>query len=305
MIMANWNSGSKMRKSVNSGLAFTYMDPAFDPRDCFVSKDGNYMYAMLEFSSTLFDGIYKSTDKGVTWAYKVADPARKTFHLRVYASTDGRYVSLTTQTSSSPYTGYLYTSSDFGETWTKHTEIGLKLWYNCHVSASGQYMTATNYATSKVYISNDYGATFTLTSNMTARVYNYAGISGDGKYILSTSYNTTIITKSSDYGVTFTDQTLANTRNFSCCDLSYDGKYQFALTLTGSTVLRSADYGATWTEISTAGGNGYSLSCSSCGKYVIIGSSSTSYLSNDYGVTFLLIANSGSARGVSIEKTKI
>lgn len=205
-------------------------------------------------------------------------------------SSDGRY-----QTISASLNGYMYTSSDYGVTWTKREKISASR-KQIAMSSSGRYQTVIKGGSGLLYTSSDYGATWTHRNGAVDGFYRIS-MSSDGKYQLATQLNSSVsghsLYRSSDYGVTWTEIGSFGSYDAGGGDItmSSDGKYQSAV-FGYDGIYTSSDYGVTWTKkISvTYGGAAYStgIAMSSDGKYQTMVSDANAYIytSSNYGVTW-------------------
>jgi photosystem II stability/assembly factor-like uncharacterized protein len=100
----------------------------------------------------------------------------------ISSSSTGQYVSF------SVYGGYIYISSDYGNTWTQKENI--RSWISISVSSSGQYQSSV-VSNGYIYISSDYGNTWTQKGNIS--FYNSISVSSSGQYqssVVSNGYTT-------------------------------------------------------------------------------------------------------------------
>ena len=67
--------------------------------------------------------------------------------------------------------GYMYTSSDSGNTWRQVSKIGKQFWESISMSSTGQYQTAVT-QNGLVYTSSDYGSTWALNNNISVNSSN-------------------------------------------------------------------------------------------------------------------------------------
>jgi hypothetical protein len=84
--------------------------------------------------------------------------------------------------------GYIYTSSNYGVTWTQNINAPSAFWLSISISSSGQYQVACNTSGTYIYIymSMDYGYTWKYTFNNNfggATNYSTIAISSSGQYI--------------------------------------------------------------------------------------------------------------------------
>jgi len=84
-------------------------------------------------------------------------------------------------------TGYIYTSSDFGVTWTARMTDVNRNWASISISSTGQYQTAVVNG-STIFTSTDYGVTWVQRSTATkTNAFTRIKSSASGQYQLATS----------------------------------------------------------------------------------------------------------------------
>jgi len=239
-------------------------------------------------------------------------------------SSDGKHQLITSYggTFNSAAPGYLYTSDNYGASWTRVYSAPQTYWYTGAMSADGKYQYATYGrdlpAPNSIYRSADYGKTWISLIippiNIGAR-WNSIFVSDTGETVLI-SNNKGGIYYSHNYGVTFN---LSNAPqfnvgpNWACVTGTSDGMTAYA---TGDTtcIWKSLDGGVTWGVIPgnlnnvTARWSG--IASSSDGKCVTVAVGAleskdafTIYSrlmdSTDYGMTFSPKLN------ISIQKNDI
>ena len=183
---------------------------------------------------TLHNGIYLSTDYGVTWNPTSASTgARWSF---IAMSANGQKVVATNGMIAS----HLFYSNDGGTTWITGLAAPTGLWFtNISISANGTKMAAAD--GHSVWISLDGGTTWASHAvpgdNIGAVTY-----SGDGSTIYAAGAN---IWSSTDNGVTWVEKTAAGTGGWENIAVSYNGSRLAANT--GGTIHLSTDGGTTWT----------------------------------------------------------
>jgi hypothetical protein len=116
----------------------------------------------------------------------------------------GHYLIMTVENGEKPYSdgqyqitaelgGYIYVSTDYGETWNQKGE--LDNWIGVDISKDGKYQVAVPYG-GQIVISSDFGATWSRIGPVD--YYNGIKISGDGQYQTAVTGDGYKI--SSDYG---------------------------------------------------------------------------------------------------------
>jgi hypothetical protein len=201
--------------------------------------------------------------------------------------------------------GYIYTSSDYGASWTPNTNAPSNdvYWQSVSLSSSGQYQTAV-IGGGGIYTSSNYGQTWNNNNNAsTTEYWSSISLSSSGQY------QTAVITEggiytSSNYGQTWNRTTPNLIKNWFSVSVSSCGQYQTAVIVTPSgslvfngSIYTSCDYGKSWIQNISAPTNvsWYSVSLSSSGQYqtAVIYSgwegninSGAIFISSDYGQTW-------------------
>lgn len=189
--------------------------------------------------------------------------------------------------------GDIFSSSDYGATWSISANIGNASTNCISISFSGQYQTASN--GNDIYVSSDYGARWNQTYSVGSSDI-FVCICLTGKYQLVISSGDAVY-RSENFGQSWIRYDNENSDMFNSIatfpsagvTMSYDGKYQ---TIVSENIYRSNDYGFTWDTtniITDAYGawddhNWYGVDMSSDGKYqVAIEIIGEVYVSSDYG----------------------
>jgi hypothetical protein len=194
----------------------------------------------------------------------------------------------------------LYTSSNYGVTWTLvPTANGVSAnasLYSGAISSTGQYQAAFSQAEangSKIYTSSNYGVNWTVRQNCPIAYQNSISVSSTGQYQSANAESQTIFI-SSDYGVTWTSK--ESVRNWQGISISSNGQYQTAVVSSGG-MYRSSDFGANWTLVPTGNGvpattNWYSISLSSTGQYqsAVTQGNGSVYISSNFGVNWSVVS---------------
>ena len=200
-------------------------------------------------------------------------------------SATGQYQSTYTQGS-----GRVYTSSDYGVTWTQNTSSPAGVWNCICVSTTGQYQTAA-ISGGLIYTSSDYGNTWASPASFTTTSgWNAVYLSANGQYQTICS---SVIYRSNDYGVTWTLTNAPNNGGFwKGLSVSSSGQYQTVAWYNGGRLYTSSDYGVTWVANTNApAASWWGICLSSTGQYqtagTYVGATATIYISNDYGTTWV------------------
>ncbi|NBR25029.1 MAG: hypothetical protein EBU08_14895, partial [Micrococcales bacterium] len=173
--------------------------------------------------STFTDFGISLSNFGSTWTQTSA-PALGWNQVAI--STSGQYqTAVITNTSIAG----IYTSSDFGITWTQNSSAPFRSWTSISLSNSGQYQTAVIDVSGGIYYSTDFGTTWTKTTqtNTDTVVWSFVSLSGTGKF--QTAVSNPYIWNSSDYGSSWTQNASApSNSSWASVSLSTSGQYQTA-----------------------------------------------------------------------------
>ena len=237
------------------------------------STDGVHLIAITRANGPSAPAVvYKSADSGATWTTSFALPTNL-FANQITSSADGSHLLLTTGSVTTYPVSFgatsLYTSTDFGVTWTHLTTTlpNMQWVYSASASSDGSHIAiigsdADNQQL-RLYTSTDFGATWTerltptsfrLTAPgaFTGEGYgaqNLIGaavaVSADGSKLVEymddnpdgTGQYTSYLYTSSDFGATWVQQTSAGTHTWSYLDMSGDATKLFA----------HVDHGDIWT----------------------------------------------------------
>ena len=183
----------------------------------------------------------------------------------------------------------IYTSSNYGVTWTKNTSVPDNLnWFSVSMSSSGQYQTAL-IVNGAIYTSSNYGVTWTITSAPNNLNWDSVSVSSSGQYQTAAVSSSGGIYTSSNYGNTWTITSAPNNLNWETISMSSSGQYQVAAARNGSGIYTSSNYGNTWTITSAPTADWESISMSSSGQYqVAVAYNFGIYISSDYGKTWTI-----------------
>lgn len=221
----------------------------------------------------------------------------------VASSSDGTKLAAAVMASSSAtfYTiGYIYTSTDSGNTWTHQTAAGSRFWQSITSSSDGTKLFAVEagdygYGGGYVYRSTDSGLTWTQLAADGSRLWYSIASNSDGTHLvavvaLSSSNTNGYVYTSTDFGVTWTQQTAAGSNWFSVSANSDGSKF---IALSSSRIYyTSVNYGVTWTQQTPAGLTVFSaIAANSDGSLLAafpdnLSSNDYIYTSSDSGTTF-------------------
>ncbi len=187
--------------------------------------------------------------------------------------------------------GQIYTSSDFGVTWTARDSN--REWTGVGISADGQYQGAAD-RVGTLYTSSDFGVTWI--SRESSRDWTDIDVSGDGQYMTAVGGTGVGVDQqiytSSDFGVNWTGRD--SNRAWEWVSISSTGEYQSAVEFTGTpnigAIYVSTNFGVTWTSELT-GGAFSAVGVSGDGKYVAAtdiadGTGGQIFVSSDFGQNF-------------------
>jgi len=218
----------------------------------------------------------------------------------IASSSDGTKLVAVAEQTSNP--GYIYTSTDSGNTWVERSGAGDYEWYAVASSSDGAKLAAVVNG-GYIYTSDDSGVTWT--EQTTSGLRNWATIasSSDGAKLVAgvgVSGSGYIYT-SDDSGVTWTEQTTSGSRDWRGIASSSDGS-KLVAGGRDTYIYTSTDSGATWSENVTHGIRIWtSVASSSDGvNLAITRSSNKIYTSIDSGVTWVSQALSPSSLWSSI-----
>jgi hypothetical protein len=134
--------------------------------------------------------------------------------------------------------GYIYTSSNYGQTWTPRATDSNRNWRSISISSSGQYQTAVCSSIAPgeyIYRSSDYGNTWIAnTSGPIQQEWRSVSISSSGQFQTTVVYNPAIIYYSQNYGNNWSTSSISPLpSNLICVSISATGETQIACGDTG------------------------------------------------------------------------
>jgi len=202
-----------------------------------------------------------------------------------------------------PDSGYIYTTTNSGTTWTARTGPGSLAWKDVTLSTDGTKLVAVaeNGGANAMYTSTDSGVTWTSRA-VTDNWYRYVASSSDGSkvYALSGShdsegYMAVFLFASSDYGVTWNlKQNYVGLEDVSGLSTSSSGAV-VAFTIKNDYIYTSTDYGTTATAQTLTGKkawNGVSVSSSGT-KMIATEENGYIYTSATTGSSWIQRTNAG------------
>jgi hypothetical protein len=159
-------------------------------------------------------GIWLSKDYGQNWVHNTSLDTTNIPFSDISMSSSGQYQTAVSNNGSGTF-GYIYNSTDYGETWNKNTSTSVNTslnWTCVALSSSGQYQTAGVSTSSSgnppipdgsgnIYQSNDYGQTWNLNFR-NPQYWVSAKMSASGQYQCVMCYYDGLYI-STDYGNTW------------------------------------------------------------------------------------------------------
>ena len=216
------------------------------------SADG----AKLVTGDSYFGYIYTSADSGISWTARTgpgigrwqgfASSADGTKLVTgnyggdlVTASNGEQFV------SSGDAGGYIYTSTNYGETWTQRTGAGKRSWTAFASSSDGTKLVTGHSNYGYIYTSTDSGETWT--ERRGARKGSWYGFASDstGTNLVTGNHQNGYIYTSADSGETWTKMTFLDTGNWTAFASSANGT-KLVTGINGGYIYTSDDSGATW-----------------------------------------------------------
>jgi photosystem II stability/assembly factor-like uncharacterized protein len=273
-----WTSGNNSIASVNSEGLVT--GSGMGTATITVrTEDGGYTATC---SVSVVDRIW--TERSVPGAMS------KVYWSDIDASSDGLKI------IAADLTGYLYTSTDGGTTWTQRSAggpaTGRGSWRGVATSQDGTRLAAA-LTSEYIYTSADGGATWIQRATSGKRIWNGIVSSADGSRLAGVVSGGYIYT-STDGGATWSENTSSGSKNWWKIVSSSDGM-KLAAIANNNYISTSDDGGATWIERTTAGSRAWSsIACSSDGMKLTASTNGYMYVSDDGGSAWSEITGCGS-----------
>lgn len=253
--------GGSIFTSADSGVTWTERQPAGSSKNWVctaMSSDGTRMVA-----AAYGDRVFASADSGVTWTERQPAGNNSEGWTCVAMSSDGKTLIATcdgslynsSTTGATHYDGRVYTSTDFGATWTQRLPMVNQpmFWYWGAMSSTGTVLAMTG--ESGLRVSTNSGASWTshvppLGSNAGL---GCVALSANGTSIAAEAWPGRLYT-SANSGTTWTERQPAGNRDgfWQCITISADGNKIMAGAWPGRLYL-STNFGATWAEQQPAG----------------------------------------------------
>ena len=194
------------------------------------------------------------------------------------------------------YGGYIYTSKDYGATWTPRTGAGTGNWHAFASSANGQYLV-TGKMGGHMYTSADSGINWTrrdIPGFGTGYWYGFAS-SATGQNLVTGNFGGNIY-YSTNYGVTWTQGNIPGVDSGQWYGFaSSDDGTKVVTGSYGGYIYTSTDSGANWTQRTGAGTGGWHGFASSANGAKLVTGEYTEYIytSTDYGATWTKRTSAG------------
>ena len=193
--------------------------------------------------------------------------------------------------------GFVWTSTDYGSTWTKRTTVK-RAWASITSSSDGSKLAAVA-TLGTVFTSSDYGITWISRSAAAGdRAWTSIASSSDGTRLVAIVLSTLVVPgniwTSSDSGVSWTRRTDAGDRVWTSVASSSDGTRLAAVEGLGN-IWTSSDSGENWTRQNDAGSRAWiSIASSSDGtKLAAAASVGDIWTSNDSGENWVRRSDAG------------
>ncbi len=252
-----------------------------------LSSDGKKMAAITPGANIYDSKVHYSVDAGVTWA-KSSFPIPNTTYkglTGIASSSDGqRVVVVGFSDYSSTNIGFIYLSSDSGQTWNQ-TTAPWENWVSVTSSADGKILVAT--FDFGVMVSTNFGASWIDTLGTRSDWINLT-TSADGINIFANGYigNTSYIFNSKNSGFSWVSNNAPNLQ-WSGIACSTNGKVVYACARLGSGIYKSTDGGITWTLTGAPSMDWGAIVSSADGSRLVAGANSGNvYASFDMGNTW-------------------
>jgi hypothetical protein len=266
-----------------------------------IEGDANFTTLAATALISSEQGVYISSDGGTSWTLKssgISWPVGGYVQRVAVAQNDSTIVYAAVRGSSTG--GYLYKSTDSGNTYTALTNPGLQIWMAIGCSGTGSVVLAGDNTTTSLWLSTNGGTTFTrITANPpgTTAQWLHTFVSDNGQVMAAVSVTADIV-YSTNGGTTWSSVTGSGGGN--TISGSSTGQYMIA-TRTNSKPLLTTNSGSSWAAVSSLPTAIYrGCGVSSTGQVMIVAfgefSAGGVYISQDFGSTWTLVP---SATGVT------
>jgi hypothetical protein len=289
--------GDKISRSTDFGVTWEARESDRSWGNMSCSADGKYVYAATNNVSPSTNGIYVSSDYGVTFV-KTTAPNSAWNGLCVCRNGEMVFAAING--------GQVYKTGDYGATWQILSASPSSDWYIMGGSETGKYVVSVS--NSFVRVSKDGGATWANVSTANSTL-NYSWIPRMGQYVYALTNGGKIQrmgtganlgdmvacpsgTYTTGYNWKGTD-TLAVAYNsgqqwVSVAANQQGGKYVLSCDFVSGTVVMSTNYGVTWAAVSgLPTGSWQRVALSADGRFMYAANfGSTIWWSSNYGSTW-------------------
>jgi hypothetical protein len=237
------SNGGKIFTTTNSGATWSTNATLQIWSSVASSADGTRLVATVGNSTSQSGPIYTSTDSGVTWASQASGSGTRQW-VSVASSADGsRLVAVV-------YSGYIYTSVNYGTNWTARESDITRLWTAVASSADGKKLVAA-VTGGNIYTSTDFGTNWTAQTGSGIHTWSALASSSDGSRLVAAVGNgqSGSIYTSADSGTTWTANTTISGQ-WSSVASSSDGSHLAAVynVTSAGYIYTSSDSGVTWSQ---------------------------------------------------------
>jgi hypothetical protein len=316
IVLGDYQAGGYIYISIDGGATWTQKGSAQVWSAVASTADGSKLVAAVD---GVPGDIYTSSDGGNSWTANSVDLSNNHSWSSVAISDNGNILFATDYRiadalHSPPTTGYIYSSTDGGTTWSSMTAPGIQYWNQIVVSTDGAQAMAVVGGISLPY-SFMYNGSWSTSANIDGgaghQFVSAAAASGLNRFIVGAASGDYIYT-SLDAGGSWTKQTTPGTGYWFAVASSSEGRRFIAadnnnFSLPGGYIWTSSDGGATWVQRTSAGQRVWrSLASTPNGAYIVAGvNGGHVFTSNDGGATWTdRTVGSGSIAAKSIAVIK-
>ena len=214
------------------GVSYSFTGATYNPLSINFSADGHYGLITNDSGGVNSCEVFIWNGEDIQ-----SSSAPINFWIDSALSANGQFMLLAPNDGSTA----MFVSKDYGVTFTATGSIAP--FFNCAISATGQYMIATA-QNDNIYISRNFGVSWKPAIGGYAW-YNCC-MSANGQYMIVQANNyggADVAYASNDYGVTWT---LIATKAWTCCCMTDNGRFQVAF-YSGGNYDISLNFGKTWT----------------------------------------------------------
>lgn len=221
-------------------------------RDCYMSDTGRYILTAMGTDGNALSQFQLNLNRGYTdeIGWQLVGPTEKYWRSVCGSSIGNRMYAVSAKTPLGDLQNSLWTSSDYGVTWTQLTNTPTAFKTNTTIGqvrccGIGRNVFISSLTGGNIYRSEDFGATWTtITVNFGIGTIPSIHVNSVGQYVFATipSYG---IWRSYDFGLTFQQ---VNTSTTAWLNIACNATAQFVVaTRSGATYAYSDDYGTSWT----------------------------------------------------------